>query len=209
MSDIWAFLEPVAEARFVELDRHLLRNVLHEGYQSAIGTDDVTAPTNFTDGFDGEIRDIIRNLGLDGPIGDGWRSFLTDSNLQNPLVLQLAGSRSILGEETHVLEVISRATMLLRLATGASANLLFDAGIRREDIGFWIESIGIGRGLWTEADSPDDLYELWTDVQEELDNWYELRQHSSLDLQTIWKQHTDSVTILSEYEKVALWGLGL
>ena len=36
------------------------------------------------------------------------------------------------GDASHVVEVISRATMLLRLATGASATLLSDAGIERE-----------------------------------------------------------------------------
>ena len=207
ISDIWAFLEPEPESRFAMLDRHLLRNVLYEGFRSA--TDDETVSTPSPDGFDGEIRTIFRNLGLNGSTEDYWRNFLTDSNLEDPIVLQLAGKQSILGGETHVLEVISRATMLLRLATGASADLLFDAGILREDISFWIESIGIDRGLWAKSDSPNDLYELWTDVQEELETWYELRQHSGLDIQTIWKQHTDSVTILSEYEKVALWGLGL
>ena len=56
---------------------------------------------------------------------------------------------------------------------------------------------------------PDELYELWSDVEDELDRWDVMRSAAPLDAYVIWKQHSDSLTILSEYEKVALWGLGL
>ena len=207
ISDIWAFLEPDPESRFAFLDRHLLHHVLIEGYRGATGQRPTSA--NFKNGFDREISIMLRNLGIAGQDNRNWRDFFAYWHLRKPLVIDLAGGRSKLGADTHVLEVISRATMLLRLAAGASAHLLLDAGIERENVAFWVDSIGIERGLWPGSVPPDEFYELWSDVQGELENWDELRHLAPMDAHDIWKQHSDSLTILSEYEKVALWGLGL
>ena len=130
IADIWAVLEPEPESRFSNLDRHLLRNVLYQGYEGATGHKRIA--TIFRNGFDMEINSMLRNLGLTRAANRNWHGFFTNSRLQEPLVMKLAGSRSKLGADTHVLEVISRATMLLRLATGASADLLFEAGIDRK-----------------------------------------------------------------------------
>ena len=207
ISDIWDILEPEPGARFARLDRHLLRNVLRDGYESA--TVDETTPAFSSSGFNTEIDELLRNLGLTDARRDYWHQLLTDTNREDPLLIRLARNQSDLGEKMHVLGVISRATMLLRLATGASANLLFESGIKRESIDFWIESIGIERGLWAESDSPDDLSELWPDVEDEVERWSGLRRQPSLDPYTIYEQHSRSLAILTKYEKVALWGLGL
>ena len=207
ITDIWAILEPAPESRFATLDRHLLHNVLFQGYRGATGQRPTSA--NFKNGFGREINSILRKLGITGEDSSNWHNFFTNGHLRKPLVIKLAGSRSKMGADTHVLEVISRATMLLRLATGASANLLLDVGIDREKAAFWVDSIGSERGLWSGSTPPDELYELWSDVQDELENWDEMRHLAPLDAHAMWKQHSDSLTILSEYEKVALWGLGL
>ena len=207
ISEMWSWLEPEPESRFASLDRHLLRNVLFDDYIAATGQK--LGSNNFQNGFGRQTNMMLRNLGIVSPIGDNWHNFFMDLNLGEPQLITLAGKRSKTGANSHVLEVISRAIMLLRLATGAAANLLFDAGIRREDVAFWVNLLGVERGLWTETDEPEELHEMWSDVEDEIDNWDGMRHAVGLDAHTLKKSHSGKLTILSEYEKVGLWGLGL
>ena len=207
VSNLWLPLEPSSEARFAELDRHLLRIVLVKGYFGASGKR-MTSEAGRT-GLEVEVEYLLDNMGMQASAGLSWREFLTNSEVKEPTVIQMANGKSKFGEKNHVVEVMSRATMLLRLATGASANLLFEAGIEREDLDFWIQAVGTGRGIWHPDDSPDELIDLWADVDSVLQQIELQVNNRSPSPREMWQDESKGLAILGECERVALWGLGL
>ena len=99
--------------------------------------------------------------------------------------------------------------MLLRLATGASAGLLSDAGIGRERLEFWIQAVGTGRGIWQPKAPPEDLVDLWADVEAALEQIEDSTKGTQPNAEEIWVRESRGMAILGECERVALWGLGL
>ena len=206
VSDMWQPLEPTSESRFAQLDRHLVRIVLARGYSGATGKR--TTSENGRSEFESEVDVLLRNVGMNESMRMGWTAFLTDTEVTNPAIVQMANGSAKVGATGHVVEVMCRATMLLRLATGASASLLSEAGIGRERLDFWIQAVGTGRGIWRPKAPPEDLMDLWADVEaalEQIDstrgdepNAGEMRVNESREM-----------AILGECERVALWGLGL
>ena len=207
VSDLWVTWQPTDNARFVELDRHLLRIILNDGY---IGATQMEASSdNGVDGFAEEVNFLINNMGMDDNSNQMWRNFLTDPKLELPSVVRMADGAAKIGDAVHVVEVMSRAAMLLRIATGASAILLSEAGIDRSKLEFWIESIGTSRGFWIPGAPPDDLVELYDEVMGEVNEV--TRRIGDIDpgAHQLWNSEPKGLTVLGECERAALWGLGL
>lgn len=207
VSDIWLTLEPTPEARFAQLDRHLLRIVLTDGYFGA--TSERRTSETGQRGFGREVESLLRSMGIPDRTRPQWRDFLTSSSTSEPAVIRMANGKARVGDSSHVVEVMSRAIMLLRLSAGASAALLSNAGIEREDLEFWIQAVGTGRGIWQSQEPPDELVDLWTDVDyelEQIDSWIDEGDSSA---QEMWGYESKSLAVLGECERVALWGLGL
>ena len=208
VSNIWLPLEPTPDARFSELDKHLLRILLFDGYFGATGQK-ATSETG-RKGFKGEVETLLHNMGMNNIAKSLWREFLTDlAGIEGPAVIQMATGNAKAGDASHVVEVMSRATMLLRLATGASAALLSDAGIEREHIEFWIQAVGTGRGIWQPEESPNALVDLWVEVEYELEQLDDRIDGTDPSAREIWTDHSGGLAVLGECERVALWGLGL
>ena len=120
----------------------------------------------------------------------------------------MAKGTAKVGKTSHVVEVMCRATMLLRLATGASATLLSDAGIGREKLDFWIQAVGTERGIWQSGAPPDDLVDLWGDVEVALEQ-IDSMKGTKVGSQELWARESRNLAVLGECERVGLWGLGL
>ena len=205
--DMWLPLEPTSEARFAQLDRHLLRILLTRGYFGTSGQRE-TSLTGRT-GFAHEVESLLNNMGMTSVATSIWRDFLTDAAGQEPALLQMANGNSKVGTATHVVEVMSRATMLLRLATGASATLLSGAGIERENLEFWIRTIAAGRQIWQPTEAPSAFVDLWADVQSILDQLHDWIDGQESSTRATPLDRVRELTLLGECERVALWGLGL
>ena len=207
VSQIWQTLEPSPEARFHKLDRHLLRILLKKGYSGA--TDLEERSEIDPNGFSKEVESLLHNMAMSDYAKQLWRVFLTDLESENPVVIEMAGRKSRVPSAGRVVEMMSRAAMLLRLATGASAALLSEVGIEREQLEFWIRGVGTARGLWQPQNPPDDLFDLWSDVEyglEEIDGWMGADEPSTWEM---WSSESHGLALLGECERVALWGLGL
>ena len=204
--NIWSPLEPTQETRFSELDKHLLRIVLFDGYFGATGQR-ATSDTG-REGFADEVNSLLHNMGMNEVAKAIWQEFLTNDRSELPII-EMASGKAKVGGTTHVVEVMCRATMLLRLAVGASAGLLSDAGIERGHLEFWIESIGIGRGIWKPNESPDALVDLWTEIGHEVDELRGWEGQTAASAREAWSSQTQKLAVLEECERVALWGLGL
>jgi len=141
--------------------------------------------------------------------------------VQHPSALLLTGARaggpprpfqeavktSQIGSAGQELQVISRAAILLRLATGAVESLLFAAGVDWGELDFWWDRLGVRLALWAPGRRPQAI-DLWMDVEEaidEADNWiaanpsacyHDLRQAEAL-----------SLGVMCDAKRAMLWGM--
>ena len=213
VSQIWQMLQPSPQARFDELDKHLLRILFTRGYSGATereeGEEGEEGEEVGQNGISNEVELLLVNMGMGDDAKRLWREFLTDPEPENPMVIEMAGRKSKVPSASRVVEVMSRATMLLRLATGASAALLSEAGIEREHLEFWIRDIGTRRGLWQPQNPPDEMIDLWSDVEDGLDEIDGWMVGDTVSAWEMWASESKELAVLGECERVALWGLGL
>ena len=208
IDSLWSLCEPTQPSRFETLDRYILRDTIRQIYT-------INTTNAWNSDLDDFRRRCLRMINAVAPSGlseDNWLSFLTGEVLPNrPLVLTEADDRTAtVSHPRHHLKVIARAALLLRLATGASANLLAHGKASSDVLRFWWEALGRDSGLWRSAGPPDDLTDLWVDVEEALTvnrEWVAETSDSSVGS---WiASRAAALQTLGSCERIGLWGLGL
>ena len=91
------------------------------------------------------------------------KSALIDSTTSPSSILTWAQDKSVPPPTTSVL---SRATLLLRLANAMCAERFKHATVGRDDLRFWWDSVGRDFGFWATGDEPDIFADLWFQVQD-------------------------------------------
>jgi len=202
LRSLWLLAEPQAAARFAELDRHLLRVALDYAKDALPGG----AKARST-----RLRKMLGSLINNPLIATQWRQFLTHRiHSGTPTPFTDAAEFGEAGDKRLHLQIISRAVLLLRVATGGCEELLAGAHISRKDLHFWWSSIGEERGLWQPLSPPGDFLDLWADVLDaagDLGNWETSNKKTN---RATWREAmSGQLSILGETERIALWGLGL
>lgn len=201
IADFWDFFEPWPP-NFGAADRYLLRSLLHESFYAVHNT----RVSNALPMFRSQILTTIAAVQPAGMSEKEWAEFLCETT--EPPIIQLASSRSELSDPKHHMQVMSRAALLLRVATGSSDALFQGANLDKTKLAFWTDYFGQTRGLWRENARPESMLDLWTDIQNALDalkNWTATNDES--DLYTLRHDPAVPVQILCECERVALWGI--
>lgn len=208
LSGLWNLHEPSAPSRFDILDRHILRLSIEQAHEATTGR----KPAADRADFERRVGIMIGTLSPGGLSERGWKDFLTRaSERDTPQLLLEASGTAPVSDARHHVQVIARAALLLRVSTGACARLLDDAGVGRDELEFWWKSLGEDRGLWEPGNEPDELTDLWLDVDAELDNaakW----ETSSAGVASVarWiKEQSRTLAVLGGCERIALWGMGL
>lgn len=194
LSSWWELFVPQGYGAFDKLDRHLLRHAIHQGFKSP-HPDDIdyaveTVPSS-------PVRHLSEFL----------KAAPADSGLENILGLA-ANMTDTRATATHHLQVISRATLLLRLATGATHRLYQEAGVELAEFEFWWSALGERRGFWPPTARPDPLTDLWQDVElalEEVFQQVERPEESSY--HRMMMACGSAINVLGGCERVALWAL--
>lgn len=111
-----------------------------------------------------------------------------------------------LDDDKNHLQVISRAVLLLRVATGSSNLMLKDASISFDDLSFWWEKLIIDNGLCA-LDDEMEVLDLWKDIKDfgidEIEGKIE-EQESFYDLK---KETSYPSILLGECDRALLWGI--
>ena len=203
--EFWSLFEPSA-SRFEIVDRHLLRITLEQIFHGRTGGS-VVGSARFAD----DIRKMLERLGPPGPI-EQWTQFLTRvTDPATPLLLRMADGRSSFSDPMHYLQVVSRAALLLRIATGACRQLREDVGFHSTTLGFWWNQIGVRRGLWSQGFQPSDCSLLWQDVEPALSeerNWANTNRAAAPSYLQWKAARAEGLSRLGECERIALWGFG-
>lgn len=202
---LWEMCEPVGSSKFERLDRKLLRYSIKAIFEGRRG---VSASTD-----DDEYRHFVSSLvNSQNLASEAYRNELNDYLLRDEDsavndVVQLA-KVSISHADHAQLGVVSRSFLLLRLASGAVDTTLRKAGVRETDLSFWKKSLMSERGLCDPEFPPDELGDLWQDVDDGLAGIRE-RLDSDLDksLATIRQEFDDALLRLAGFDAVPLWAI--
>lgn len=202
---IWEALEPDQLDRFRVIDRYLLRQALHMAYQATYGGSEDESPDYLT-----YVQSAISNLGF-GP-DERLASFLArQSDPDDHLVLASAQ----LPNDQHApraLPVLSRAVLLLRIASAATEQLLQEAEIDANQLRFWWRALGDDTGLWeSTADDPEIMTDLWADVSSETEaatEWVD-RFKEDASIGRAYREIPGSLLQLARFGRAGLWAFGL
>jgi hypothetical protein len=104
-------------------------------------------------------------------------------------------------------QVLSRALLLLRIATGSVQSLLKDANLSMNDISFWREKIILRNGMLPPGNlNSFNSYDLWTDIND-LGIDPLLNIGNTIDYYTIQKNKSYPILLLSQAKRPLLWGI--
>ena len=209
MRNLWMLFEPLPSSRFETLDRHLLRITLERAFTAVSGRSVRDDPA----GFEFRVDKMLSNVSPLGLSTLEWKSFLLRTTASStPAVLQEAAGKEAPKTPKHHMQVIARASLLLRVATGASQLLIKNASFPTGDLAFWWNQVGKDVGLWDNFTAPADTIDLWADVEsalEELKNWEDENVGVAVSIAKLWLELSRPLALLSTSERIALWGLGL
>ena len=199
----WEICEPGAFGGFPLIDRHLLRKCL-----ALVSTSDQDGVPTSKTMHEYRTKEMVASLDPKELTIDNWLRFLEYDKLQDtPLVIKDANADDGPHHPDHSKQVLARATLLLRVATGVSEDLLAQVGpTLRDDLSFWWSSTAIRRRLWLEDGEPSTFSELWNEIDEVLGS---VEQLMPSDHYTLWSQNAREASLLATTERVFLWGVGL
>lgn len=209
MRNLWTMCEPYGASRFEPIDRHLLRTSVERAFNAETGKE----PAEDAPGFSKRVDSMVKAVAPGGPSHERWKRFLTRRDDPDDSAVTAEASGDVTAEHPgHHVQVMARAMLLLRVATGACCLLLAAASFGRHELEFWWRSFGEERGLWGPGDEPDDFVDLWADIEAasaELGDWDVANAGSSV-AQVNWRREcARGISVLGQCERIALWGLGL
>lgn len=206
VKSFWSNFLPSGSSKFDELDRFLLNKSLHIAHSALADNANLVSGRNYEE----RVKSTVSNLFLSKPqeIIDTYINFLSED--KSSPILQFASLQDDLSHPQQVFQMLSRASLLLRLATGASADLILSSGHSWLDFEFWWKALGNDMGLWElgrEIDVPDDLWEDVFNSYTEIDEWETHTPNPSIFNLHMTNTNAKELWILSGTERIALWGL--
>ncbi len=208
ISNFWSTLNPFHATRFNQLDRYLIRKSLKK-----INLDIPLVDVNGVQlSYDDRISRMLNKFSFTNLMKNSWQDFFVNNNYPDPFILTEAEKRRSFTDPQHHLEVISRATLLLRIATGVCFQLINNSSYSSSDLQFWWNNLGIEKGLWNERNKPGtnsgDIVSLWDEVDNainKMDAW--MSRVSRPSYSGLIKTQNTSLRILEGCERIGLWGL--
>jgi hypothetical protein len=203
---VWAAFEPTRISSFGVIDGHILRLASETLFKGRTG---VEASTNVAQ-FRSWISTALSYEGLSKEAEERWKRFLTRQVDFDDACLFRFSREASEDERTSHLGIISRAALLLRIATGSTADLVRSASFSAESISFWWEAMGQARGLWEGTRDRESLLDLWADIVPFLQDLGTFRQKHPGPQQTFFRAGSelgDALIGLGSCERVALWSI--
>ena len=204
---LWQMCNPGANGGFPVLDRYLLRRSLKlvSSVQGGRSSSEELYKQN--------LERMLASISPRDLPANEWHKFLSYEKLADtPEIIHDANGNDNAYHPDHSKQVLARATLLLRVATGCSADLLNAAKPNIEnELKFWRSSPSVRRRLWSESDLLPEAIDLWSDVDgasNSIDQW--LEQHGpSASHHALWTDQASAASTLATAERAFLWGVGL
>ncbi len=208
LCEFWGIFEPDIVSRFKDLDMYLLRRCMESIYRGVHGS---LRSGSYKDRIRTTVDDVlpIPSSRFRGEVVD-FLLRVTDSS--DPVVLSEAFNNTKTTNPKHHIQVISRAALLLRVATGICDKLITEANYNRSDLSFWWEEFGIDRGLWDSASAPNNFIDLWDDVDEavnDIQGGMGNQGAAYFSYASWWSERAKAISQLGRCERIILWGFGI
>ena len=201
---IWEVCDPGAIGGFPILDCHLLRSSLN----LVLNHLDSTGKRKYAQ----TLSTVLNGIGpTSQPLGP-WNIFLSQPCLvdKHSVIDNASGKVGALHVD-HSKQVLARAILLLRIATGSSAELLLEAGLDgRKALEFWKHDASVRRRLWPDTSTAFSSVDLWADIEsarDSIEDW--LQSGGPLCHHALWTKKATEASLLSTAERAFLWGVGL
>jgi hypothetical protein len=205
-SDFWRLCEPVTSQPFGRLDRYLVRRMIeaaHRALPPLSGKARREASRRI-------VKRTLTNLGFGDRDLKMWIDFiLRDVDPRDPIIAE-AGKKARLGARGQHVQVMSRATLLLRVATGAVLRMLREGGVDQTMIEFWSRGLGEAHGFWKPGSPPQSYVDLWADVDvavQELQTWHVVQNPATICYADLRAAQGSNLAMLGESERVLFWSL--
>ena len=209
LCEFWNIFE-YGGSGFEKLDYYLLQLSLIEIFAISCNNSDFRRDAGLNKQFDSRIDSLVDKMGIGGEEKIRIVNLLIKNDGINlPLIIREANKPDPLNSFNQHIQMLSRASLLLRIASGASANLFLNAHFPIEDIKFWWNPLGIERGFWEPESEPDNFGDLWEDIRDALDATKPYANKNGITLYTFYKEDAYSLAKLGECERIALWGFGI
>jgi hypothetical protein len=206
VKDVWAILEPSATSSFDQIDKHILRHALEKLHRGRTGE----AASAHSDAFVALVKATLDAQNLSTSAEDRLKKFLLRQTVPTDPLIFSYSSEEPRQSDIDTFAVLSRAILLLRVATGSAHNLLQRANLDADLLSFWWANVGETRGLWRPGAQPEVLSDLWADVRESLRELNDVENGDPDALSSINNVAfgmSGILNIFSSYERVGLWGL--
>lgn len=195
LEDTWRLFEPSASGSFDTLDRHLFRSLVWTQRTLSEPTVPLGAGSIATEynGLPAAVRSLA---GLDFLVGT-----------TEPKTLELLRLARAKTSPPSPLHMISRALLLLRLATSFTQASLTEAGVDRTGGALrpWLDELASARGFWPTTAPLQDVDDLWEDTKVALADLNTVRGKSPSELYNWRADGLSELPILTEAERIVMW----
>ena len=186
---------------FETIDGYIFRRVIERAFETTI-----------EDGNPEEFQRSVASMASAFTDNSTWRGniqrFLTrESGSREPRLLVEAENLRDHYDKNYHLQVIGRAMLLLRVATGMVREMFNDSGIDLGVLKFWWHDAGRVQGFWNTPPESIDSSILWADINHNLDRidgWIDGDNNSRQSLQL---ECAEALTQLTGMARFALIGL--
>jgi hypothetical protein len=203
VTEMWRLLEPSESNAFERLDRCLIRLMLRRAFKARFGH----SPRRASKQFHRFVVSVLAGLQPASALGQNWETFLTEPARPALDIFSLASKTDGPEQSTHAFQVVSRALLLLRIATGGSQSLVASLpSTALADMEFWISATGEDRALWPANGRPEPLKDLWQDAEDAIVQ-FETNRPQTNSFSTFLRVLAPAACTLSTFERVGLWSL--
>lgn len=189
---------------FENLDRYLCRRMLEGAYRAGTGKSDVLQLAEYRLAIESMLGEYI-----DGTMKrEELERFLSrEQESEDPTLLLAADRDGNQRDPDYHLQIIGRATILLRIATGVARQTFTKADLSLDSLKFWWQRAGLAGGFWNDPPCVVDSSELWLDISnglEDLDRWI---QSDASSRQSLLAACAESIVQTTGMSRFALMGL--
>lgn len=209
ISELWRLAEP-NPVGFATMDAHLLRQGLERKFKALQPNGRTSKQAKRA--FRTQVRAMLHTIGPSTGGGFDWEGFLTRTILpEEPLIMQQAAGALKPGQKGHDLQVICRASLLLRIASGSCSDLLRAAGhVDLDKLNFWLLPLSQRLGFFKGEEFPGDRADLWADVEPSIgaiERWLENVEDIDKNAFVLNQNNGADVQILASTEIAGIWAL--
>ena len=113
------------------------------------------------------------------------------------------------GNAGDVHAMVCRALLLLRTATSIVRTAFVDASFQplADNVRPWFELVGIARGFWSDSTPPEEVADLWIDVDNAVSDLADAIAAEPADQYEFLESLSTQAVLLSQAERACMWAV--